>query len=60
MILQYSIKYTFRQGDRLIQEMVVVSASSESFAIQKVTDEIIRRFGCCPAIQVHALLPVEA
>ncbi|WP_155890957.1 DUF3903 domain-containing protein [Ectobacillus panaciterrae] len=54
MLFQYSVEYAFWQGNRYVKETVIVSASSESYAIQKVMEELVRRFGsnASPNVQV--------
>ena len=55
MIFSYSVQYMFRQGPRTIQEELTVFASSEIHAIQKVADEVTRRFGSPPSLHIHTV-----
>ena len=55
MIFSYSVQYMFKQGPRTVQEELTVFASSEIHAIQKVADEVARRFGSPPSLHIHTV-----
>ncbi|WP_416825822.1 DUF3903 domain-containing protein [Ectobacillus polymachus] len=57
MLFQYSVEYSFHQGDHYVSETVTVIASSELLAKQKVIKEVTRRFGLTnsPLIQIQQL-----
>lgn len=53
MLFQFSVEYSFHQGNRYISETVTVVASSEQLAKQKVVSEVTRRFGLTDSPHIH-------
>ncbi|GAA3332642.1 hypothetical protein GCM10020331_093600 [Ectobacillus funiculus] len=47
MISPYQVEYTMTVGNRVVGECITVYASSEFFAIDKVRQELHRRFWFC-------------
>ncbi|WP_342048912.1 DUF3903 domain-containing protein [Bacillus sp. OTU530] len=59
MISPYQVEYTMTIGNRIVGECLTVYASSEFFAIDKVRQELHRRFGSATSIELHASSSVD-
>jgi hypothetical protein len=59
MISPYQVEYTMTIGNRVVGECITVYASSEFFAIDKVRQELHRRFGSATSIELHTSSSVD-
>lgn len=53
MISPYQVGYTMAIGRRVVEDCITVHTSSEFFAMEKVKQELHRRFGSLTSIEVH-------
>ncbi|WP_342047157.1 hypothetical protein [Bacillus sp. OTU530] len=53
IISPYQVEYTMTIGNRVVGECITVYASSKFFAIEKVSQELHRRFGSSTSIELH-------
>lgn len=59
MISPYQVGYTMTIGSRVVEECITVYASSEFFAMEKVKQELYRRFGSSTYIEIHTASHVD-
>ncbi|WP_342044337.1 DUF3903 domain-containing protein [Bacillus sp. OTU530] len=59
MISPYHVEYTMAIGNRVVGECITVYASSEFFAIDKVKQELHRRFGSATSIELNSSSSVD-
>ena len=59
MISPYQVEYTMTIGNRVVGDCITVYASSEFFAIDKVRQELHRRFGSSTSIELHSSSSVD-
>ena len=59
MISRYEVEYTMTIGNRVVGECITVYASSAFFAIDKVRQELHRRFGSATSIELHTSSSVD-
>ena len=59
MISPYQVEYTMTIGNRVVGDCITVYASSEFFAIEKVRQELYRRFGSSTSIELHTSSSAE-
>ena len=59
MISPYEVEYTMTIGNRVVGECITVYASSEFFAIDKVRQELYRRFGSATSIELYTSSSVD-
>lgn len=53
MISPYQVEYKMTIGNHVVGDCITVYASSEFFAIDKVRQELHRRFGSSISIELH-------
>ena len=59
MISPYQVEYTMTIGNRVVGEYITLYASSEFLAIEKVKQELHRRFGSAKSIELHVSSSVD-
>lgn len=59
MISPYQVEYTMTIGNRVVGECITVYASSEFFAVDKVRQELHRRFGSATSIELHSSSSID-
>lgn len=59
MISPYQVGYTMTIGSRVVEECITAYASSEFFAMEKVKQELYRRFGSSTYIDVYTVSNID-